>query len=128
MMAVEVAAKVYETEPCPRTFREDLEHHLLNGYVFNTPTLFVMGRPVKSNAPAELIVNPSISFPKSEADCWHVYLAAGNLREGLKYVPFRLPLISFERRNKLLLCRIKRIETLILRHEIGTNRSSNTVF
>jgi hypothetical protein len=46
MTPIEQAAAVYEREHCPRTLREDLELHLLNGYVFSTPTCFLMGRPV----------------------------------------------------------------------------------
>lgn len=101
MTPVEQAAHVYETEPCARTFREDLEAHLLNGYVFSTPGLFVMGRTVDSSASYELVTNPWHVFPPESCDAWLCYLAAGDLRQMPAVIPFDLPKIGFERGNVL---------------------------
>lgn len=101
MTPVERAAAVYEREECARTFREDLEAHLLNGYVISTPTAFVMGRPVRHDAPREEIVNPWHVFPRGGWDAWMVYLAAGDLAEFWRCEPFPLARVIYERQNAL---------------------------
>lgn len=98
---MELAAAVYTQEPCVRTFREDLEAHLLNGYVFSTPGSFVMGRPVCSMAAREDIVNPWVRFDKAESDAWLVYLMAGDLAEAVRLLPYPLPRVGWERGNVL---------------------------
>jgi hypothetical protein len=99
MKPIERAMQVYQLEPCARTFGEDLRLHLLNGYVFNTPTMFLMGRPVSSDAAPRLIVDPAVSFDRPDA--WLVYLLAGDLREALDFIPYPLEKICLERLNKL---------------------------
>ena len=79
MTPAEQAAAVYERETCARSFREDIEAHLLNGYVFSTPTMFIMGRAVDRLAPRELIVDPWHTFPEADRNAWLIYLAAGNV-------------------------------------------------
>src|SRR5688572_25420986 len=91
----ELAASVYEREPCARTFREDLEAHLINGYVFSTREFFVMGRVVRSTAAPEEIVNPWVTW--SDGDAWLVYLMAGDVRKACCMLPYELPLIGWER-------------------------------
>lgn len=99
MTPVEQAAAVYQREPCARTFREDLEAHLLNGYVFSTPTVFVMGRLVQRDAEPALIVDPWHRF--EDGDCWLVYLAAGNLAEIPRFIPSPKKYVAWERENSL---------------------------
>lgn len=99
MSPASIARNVYDTEDCPRTFEEDLQLHLSNGYVHATPDFFVMGRAVLSTATDEEIVNPAITF--TEPDCWHVYLCAGCWQKAFMVMPYFLPLISWERNNKL---------------------------
>lgn len=93
------ARAVYDREACARSFEEDLEAHLLHGWVISTPDMFIMGRPVLKTAPAH-ILDPWWPFG-DEADCWHVWLAAGDLRAMWAHLPFPLPWISFERDNAL---------------------------
>jgi hypothetical protein len=107
MTPVEQAAAVYEREDCARTFKEDLEYHLLNGWVINTPTLFIMARPVERYGPPSLIVDPSHVF--ENPDCWHIYLQAGNVNEVWKFDVHQFPWVSFERRNRLRFYRSKEI-------------------
>lgn len=99
MKPVELAALVYTTEPCARSFREDLEAHLLNGYVVSTPSSFTMGRAVRRDATYEEIVNPWVNF--DAPDCWHLYLFSGAMIEAFSAAPYPLPWVSFERKNKL---------------------------
>ena len=99
MTQVEVAAAVYQHEACPRSFQEDLEAHLLNGYVFSTPEFFVMGRVVDSAAAPAEIVNPWVSF--RHGDAWLIYLLAGSIGKALERLPYELPRIGWERGNVL---------------------------
>lgn len=103
------ARRVYNREKCARSFEADLEAHLMLGFVFSTPSVFVMGRPVLSTAlPAE-ILDPWHIWPREHADCWHVWLAAGRLSEMWGHLPYILPFVSFERDNVL---RLHRFESL----------------
>jgi hypothetical protein len=101
MTPVERAAAVYESEACARSFREDLEAHLLGGFVFSRPDFFIMGRPVVKAAPVELIVDPWHRFHSSECDCWHVFLFSGNMVRAWAIMPWELPWFSWERKNEL---------------------------
>lgn len=102
MKPVREAAAVYQREPCVRTFREDLEAHLLHGLVYSTSTCFVMARYVSRSWPDSTIVNPWLNDPTcSQLDTLHVYLAAGDLAELFDFPCQPVVWISFERRNIL---------------------------
>jgi hypothetical protein len=103
MTPVELAAKAHLADNSPRSFREDLEAHLLHGYVFSTPEYFAMGRPVRSSASPADMVNPWVNWPRETCDAWLVYLAAGDMQKALTCVPYPLPWIAFERGNALRL-------------------------
>lgn len=112
MTPVWMAAAVYESEPCARSFREDLEAHLQNGYVFSTPTAFVMGRPVDSGADPAQIVDPWHGFDPAQCDAWLVYLAAGNIADVLRQEPFALTFYLWERKNVLRRFHAKTVKRL----------------
>ena len=112
MTPVWMAAAVYEAEPCARSFREDLEAHLQNGYVISTPTAFVMGRPVDSGADPAQIVDPWHEFDPEECDAWLVYLAAGNIADVLRQEPFPLTFFMWERKNVLRRFHAKTVKRL----------------
>jgi hypothetical protein len=99
MTPVELAARVYEREECTTTFRNDLEAHLLNGYVFSTPEGFVMARPVSILANEALILDPWHKF--ETPDAWLIWLGAGNLSPFLDMFPFPLPFLGWQKRNRL---------------------------
>ena len=109
----EKAAAVYIRESCPRTFLEDLELHARHGYVFITPAYFIMGRPVWSQGEVEEVVNPEFVYGREYQDAWMVYLCATTgthpLKEFLKLEPYPLPLLCWERDNKLRFYRKARI-------------------
>lgn len=109
---VERAAAVYQSEACARTFREDLEAHLLSGFVFSRPDYFIMGRPVIRTAEAALILDPWHHFPSAECDCWHVWLMAGNTVKAWDIMPWPLEWVSFERKNELRFYRTADIRRL----------------
>lgn len=99
MSPFEKAARVYIKEPCARPLGEDLEHHLLNGYVFNTPDVFLMARRVNSCWDDSEIKSPWRVDP--DGDTWHVWLAGGDLHKGLHLIPYSLPWLSWERGNRV---------------------------
>jgi len=112
--AVEHAMAVFEREPCGITFASMLEAHLLHGFVFSRPDFFVMLRPVVSSAPRADIIDSWHCFHGEPCDCWHIALASGNLAKAWDFLPCELPLMSFERRNRLRF------------HDLRTLRSSIT--
>ena len=94
----ERAILVYQQEKCARPFEVDLALHLAHGYVIAMPDVFVMGRPVRRDAPVDEIHDPAKTFDLP--DCWWVWLAAGNLARILDLEPFPLPYYGFERDNE----------------------------
>jgi hypothetical protein len=103
MSPIERARKVYDTERCARTFGEDINLYLQNGFVFSTPDYFIMGRPVDHEQCYEMVTNPEFVFPREVQDCWLVALAAGDdaFAQFFRLEPYPLPYIAFERDNKL---------------------------
>ncbi len=112
MTPAEQAAAVYDREDCQRTFRQDVELHMLHGYIFSTPDVFVMGRPVNKDAPHSLIVDPSHVFPREQWNCWLLYLAAGRLGDFWRWEPFPLDFIAWERKNVLRIYYAQTVKTL----------------
>lgn len=88
----QTAAALYPTD---EAFRRDFEAHLAAGWVYSTPTCFVLARTVLSTAPPEHIANPWHQFER--CDAWFVWLAAGSLVEIFDAMPFPLPLAGFAR-------------------------------
>lgn len=113
MSPLEQAASVYDREPCARSFREDVEAHFVNGHVISTPDVFILAREVSRGATPEQIVNPWIAFPPHLADCWHVYLFAGDLRRVFDYCPSAKKWVAFERGNILRFHRFESIRRWI---------------
>ena len=104
MTPVETAAALYQDGSQPRTFREDLEAHLLNGYVYSTPGLFMMGRAISSLGKLEDIGNPWHAFDRHEQDAWIIWLCAGNMVSVKKHLtdpPYALPQIAWARNGRL---------------------------
>ncbi len=102
MTPIEKAAAVYESEPCARPFREDLEAHLLHGLVFNTRESFIMARYVSKDWSPQDIVNPWINHKDgSQLNCIHIYLASGDITEFFTFPHQSVKWVSFERNNRL---------------------------
>lgn len=107
----ERARAVYADGKSPRSFEHDLVLHFEHGFVFATPQYFVMGRPVKSSAPTGEILNPEITWPRDECDCWHVWLCiAPDMLTVMRLMPWHLPKVSFERSHELRLLEMERIK------------------
>jgi len=99
MTPFERAMQVYQREPCARTFQEDLSLHLFFYHVICTPEVFLMGRPVDRHAPPECILDPTYQF--NSPDAWLIWLAAGNLRDFPRYLPYPLGHVGWQRDNVL---------------------------
>lgn len=110
----EQAALVYTKEPCARTFAEDMQLHLQNGFVFDHADFFVMGRPVFSKCPREMLVDPRVRFTRDICDAWMIYLMAGDCAKAWSIMPWPLPRFVFERKNELRVYDSARIQRLCL--------------
>jgi hypothetical protein len=100
MTPAERAAGVYAREPCARSFTEDIEAHLLGGFVHSTPSAFVLARPVPRHADPHDIVDPWVTWSPEDCDAWWIYLAAGEVGTLLHLFPFHTTWIGWERRNR----------------------------
>src|SRR5687768_819338 len=80
-------------------FRDEVEAFMLTGYVFSTPELFVMGKPVPKGAK---IVSPWGSWPLESCDAWYIWLAVSSrgLLPLLELMPFPLPFVGFHREGR----------------------------
>lgn len=119
MTPYDKARAVYDQEECARTFEEDLVAHLNGGYVINTPEVFGMFRPVRRIWGKRRILNPwdTIDFTVGSADTWHIYLAAGDMSQFMNFLPYALPWISFERKNKLRFRSFHQMAEKLSQHE-----------
>lgn len=84
--------------PISDTFGGIVEKHAMRGgYVLATPHFFMLGRPVRSVWTTRQLATIDLVAHPSRADCWYVYLAAGDLREMVKAIPYPLPFVAFHR-------------------------------
>jgi hypothetical protein len=117
MTPFEQAIAIYDSEPCFRTFDEDLRLHLRHGFVFSTPEFFVMGRPtpapwVDDGAIDSMICDPAVTWPKHSQQCWHVHVMAGDMAKAWGILPWPLPYVSFQRKNELRFYRLDALRRL----------------
>ena len=90
-----------------------VEAHFQNGYVFNTPELFIMARQVSYEWPDEEILDPWQSDPQGSV--WHVWLYAGDMKAITKLIPYDLPYITFHRRGNLKLYTMREFNRFLAR-------------
>lgn len=104
MSPFEQAALLYQSLDAPLSFGQVVEAHALHGgTVIMRPDLFLVARPILSEWDEASILDPEIVA--ENPDCWHVFMAAGSARKAiLEAVPFWLPLISFHRRGRFVIC------------------------
>ncbi len=97
---LDLARRIYDREWCSGTFPQHLVLHLTHGWVISTPQFFMMGRPVLHTAPESLILDIAHKF--DDPDAWLVWAAAGtHPRELIRHMPFPLPHIGWQKRNRL---------------------------
>lgn len=105
MTPFEQARALHRSDPDNEPFEEVLMAHLLHGVVVSTPTVFVLMRPVGLWAEHKSFDDSWLRF--ANPDCWHCYLAAGDLREMFAAIPYPLPYCSFVRKNRLHIRELK---------------------
>ncbi len=99
MTPYERIARRYDEDEPPGAFDCLVEWHLMHGFVFSRPDYFVMGRPVCSDASAELICEPTFHFASARCDCWYIHAMAGNLSNVWAVLPWELPWIAWQRHH-----------------------------
>lgn len=82
-------------------FKEELEAHLLHGFVFSTPDLFLMGRTVPRGVDVSDLWQ---TWPKAECDAWFVWVGVGDAHALLALMPFPLPWIGWQRQGRRWTC------------------------
>lgn len=107
MTPYERAVAAHEADPHNDPFADVLAAHLVGGAVISTPDVFFLARPVDTRCNRDLFDFAWIQF--DDPDCWHCYLAAGDLTKLGRHMPYPLPFISFVRRNKLHIRPLTRI-------------------
>ena len=91
--------KLYAEHP-GMDFEADLEAHFRHGYVVATPEAFAMARLVRRDWTPERLNNPFHAEPAATADCWFIWVLAGDLTVAARWLPFDLPWLGFARRGK----------------------------
>ena len=90
-------AKQWWDEHSAQDFWEAVGEHLSSGYVWNSPTTFMLAKPCRWNAEEQ-------TFESGEHNCWFVTLAAGAagtspIRECLRVAPHAMPFVAWCRRG-----------------------------
>jgi len=99
MTPIDHIRRLYRLNP-GMSFDDDLKAHFERGYVVSTPEAFAMGRPVRRDWTPERLNNPFHAEPAATADCWFIWVLAGDLSVAARWLPFDLPWIGFARRGK----------------------------
>jgi hypothetical protein len=115
MTPIEEAQAVYRREWCERGFWDDVRDYTRYGYIISLPNIFILGRPVKSGWSSEMILDPANRT--TEPDCWHIALYAGDLSKAFDFLPYYLPFVSFERRNRLKIYATSTLTGKLLSHD-----------
>ena len=105
-----IAARWHSRQPDCEPFSEAVLAHLEGGYVISTPEVFLLFRPVDSMGDRLLFDDPWHRFQRF--DTWHCYLAAGDLAQFHRFVPFPLPFFSYVRKNRLRISRLSQSPVL----------------
>ncbi len=97
MSPYEQMAAKYAAHPQARPFEWYVAHHARHGFVYSTPQFFVMGRPVRRDANAEHITEPTFLFQHDVCNCWFVHAMAGDLSRVWDILPWPLGWVAWER-------------------------------
>ncbi len=94
--------EIYAKHGGGRDCAVDIGLHLQHGFVFSTPEVLAMGRPVTRYGHREHLADPSHVYPKGMQNCWLVWMWIGPAQDVLRYLPYRLRWICWARRGKPL--------------------------
>lgn len=76
-----------------------LEHCGDHGIVLLTPEVALVARPARRDWPEDRWADLTYSELPENADAWHIFYAAGNMKRMEKAAPYRLPWVAFHRRG-----------------------------
>lgn len=89
----------WENKPRERPLRWYEATHKAQGFVFATPTFYLMGRPVRKYAPLEQILDVTHVFDFETCDTWYIFLLTGEVRQAWNILPWELPWMCWQRDN-----------------------------
>lgn len=99
----EVAARLYARTFGDGCFEDMIFKHLHRGHVFSGPDFLLVGRPVMSNWPEEMLLD-ALTTPENP-DAWFIYFAKAvrprKLMDFVAYEPYELPFIMFQIGKKI---------------------------
>lgn len=99
MTPAEKAAQQYQIMECDRTFLQDLESHMLHGYVLSNNRCFILCRYVSRNWNLDDMADPDHN-PPGNLDCIYMYLAVGDIKEFFTFPHQPVKWVAFSRRGK----------------------------
>lgn len=111
-------------EAAGRDMVADLKAFLCTGYVFSTPTAFIMAKPVGKFF-EEQIQDPWAMFNPDEYDTWLIWLAAGDMAEFFRFCPYPLSWLAWARHDRLRFWRFESIQRKVISY--GRRRRTKTV-
>ena len=82
-----------------RTFSSDLLAIRTTGHLIITPRLILLGKAVPTGLSD--YSDPWARYEESTCDAWLVWLAAGDLNECLRHIPYPKKYIGFARQDRL---------------------------
>lgn len=114
MKPIDAARAMYHKEPCGRCFGDDLATFLRIGYVFSTPTAFIMGKAVPSPhiRTGFGYDRPGANAPIEHCDTWLIWLAAGDLREFFRFEPRPMKFVAWARKGVIRFHHFDRVRAL----------------
>lgn len=99
MTPIEQVRRLYRLHP-GMSFEQNLAAHFERGYVVSTPQAFGMARPVRRDWEPGRLNDPWDVEPLESADCWFLWVLAGDLSVAARWLPQALPWLGFARRGK----------------------------
>jgi hypothetical protein len=116
------AKALHESDPENVPWDDLISAHLVHGVLVSTPDVFLAMRPIDCWSSFDAFNDP---WSESDApawmgtkspNCWHVYLAAGDLGGLFDFCPYELPLVSFVRKNTLRFQNFHRLKAKLQSH------------
>ena len=107
--AAALAVLDYHARGLRKLFRNHLRECLACGYVFSTPSVFLMGKAVLLG---------------DGRTAWYIYYARGDVRQLAAMMPFPLPFVAFQRRGRQVVYETERFLAWVNRKSQIANRKS----
>jgi hypothetical protein len=79
-----------------------------NGCIISVGATLIMARPVHTDAGWDTIRDYSVVF--DDFNCWFIELAYGSIGTFVEHIPFDLPYVGYEHRNRLSLITLEKFK------------------